>query len=51
MEFRNLHYWTELTGFFDRFLNLGCPDRSLSTEEPVNSTILPIDDASWDQGV
>ncbi|KAH8803399.1 hypothetical protein F5884DRAFT_506943 [Xylogone sp. PMI_703] len=35
----------------DRFSNLSCPRPSLSTEDPKNDAQLPIDDASWSQGI
>ncbi|MCJ1246722.1 hypothetical protein MMC30_003931 [Trapelia coarctata] len=34
-----------------RYVNLGCPERPLSTKDPDPSHLLPCDDADWEQGV
>lgn len=35
----------------DRFLNIGCPGRPLTTGNPKLSDPLPANDAAWDAGV
>lgn len=35
----------------NRIINLGCPDRPLTTEDPSIEALLPTDDSEWDQGV
>jgi len=34
-----------------RYVNLGCPERPLSTKDPDPSHLLPCGDADWEQGV
>ncbi|KAE9378483.1 putative fungal-specific transcription factor [Stipitochalara longipes BDJ] len=42
-------WWAVL--ILDRSVNLGNPTRSLATPEPHLSSILPMDDELWDQGI
>jgi hypothetical protein len=35
----------------NRLLNLGCPERPLTTKDPKPDILLPIDDDAWDQDV
>ena len=35
----------------DRFLNIGCPGRPLTTGNPKLSDPLPANDSAWDAGV
>ncbi|KAH8807962.1 hypothetical protein F5884DRAFT_673623 [Xylogone sp. PMI_703] len=37
--------------FLDRYLNIGCPERTSLIEEPSSTSILPMDDKLWDMGV
>lgn len=39
------------TDYRDSFVNIGCPHRPLSTEDPQLHDLLPTNDASWDEGV
>lgn len=32
-------------------MNLGCADRAFLTADPSKNSILPIDDAIWEEGV
>lgn len=34
-----------------RFVSLGNPTRALATQEPEMTSILPIDDTIWNEGV
>ena len=35
----------------DRYVNLSCPDRSLSTKDPEPGDLLPIDDQPWERAI
>jgi hypothetical protein len=35
----------------DRYMNLSCPDRSLSTKDPEPRHLLPIDDQPWERAI
>ncbi|KAE8454371.1 hypothetical protein EG329_005296 [Mollisiaceae sp. DMI_Dod_QoI] len=48
-EERKRIWWAVL--IFDRCVNLGNPTRTLATQEPRPSAVLPMDDDSWDQGI
>ncbi|KAL7972099.1 fungal-specific transcription factor domain-containing protein [Trichoderma sp. SZMC 28014] len=47
-EERRRSWWVIL--LLDRLMNLGCADRAFLTAEPSKNSILPIDDAIWDEG-
>ncbi|KAH8678789.1 hypothetical protein BGZ60DRAFT_251336 [Tricladium varicosporioides] len=42
-------WWAVL--ILDRCINLGNPSRPLAAQEPSASSVLPVDDQSWDSGI
>lgn len=48
-EERRRAWWVVV--ILDRYMNLGCPDRSLSTKDPESDRLLPIDDQPWERAI